>query len=36
MYQEAKPASSASTCKNINKFWLELAANPELKVSTGT
>jgi hypothetical protein len=34
MYQEARPASSASTYKSISKFWLELAANPELKVST--
>ncbi|KDR17279.1 uncharacterized protein LOC110831893 isoform X2 [Zootermopsis nevadensis] len=30
MYQEAKP-TSVSTYKNINKFWLELAANPDLK-----
>jgi hypothetical protein len=36
MYQEAKSASSASTYKNVNKFWLELTSNPELKVSTGT
>jgi hypothetical protein len=34
MYQEAKPAQSASMYRNICKFWLDLAANPELKVST--
>jgi hypothetical protein len=34
MYQEAKPAQSASMYGNICKFWLKLAANPELKVST--
>ncbi|PNF27288.1 hypothetical protein B7P43_G04695 [Cryptotermes secundus] len=31
MYQEAKPAQSASMYRNVCKFWLELAANPELK-----
>lgn len=31
MYQEAKPAQSASMYRSICKFWLELAANPDLK-----
>jgi hypothetical protein len=34
MYKEAKPAQPASMYRSICKFWLELTANPELKVST--
>jgi hypothetical protein len=34
MYQEAKPSQPASMYRSICKFWLELAANPMLKVST--